>query len=113
MREVAVEDYVRFVGPNSALEVFGIKLSGLLAWLLWRGFYLSFLPGFASKVRVLVNWMLNAFVPPNIVLAYSPSGIMSAYEWIRQVMATEKADFFTAHDPDAYKAMKKAPEFYD
>jgi hypothetical protein len=28
-------------------------------------------------------------------------------------MANEKADFFTAHDPDAFKAMKKAPEFYD
>jgi N-acyl homoserine lactone hydrolase len=52
-------------------------------------------------------------LPPNIVLAYSPSGILSAYEWIRQTMANEKADFFTAHDPDAYKAMKKAPEFYD
>jgi N-acyl homoserine lactone hydrolase len=52
-------------------------------------------------------------LPPNIVLAYSPSGFMTAYEWIRQVMATEKADFFTAHDPDAFKAMKKAPQFYD
>ncbi len=52
-------------------------------------------------------------LPPNIVLAYSPSGILSAYEWIRLQMATEKADFFTAHDPDAFKAMKKAPEFYD
>jgi N-acyl homoserine lactone hydrolase len=52
-------------------------------------------------------------LPPNIVLAYSPSGILSAYEWIRYQIATEKADFFTAHDPDAFKAMKKAPEFYD
>jgi len=52
-------------------------------------------------------------VPPNIVLAYQPSGFLSAFEWIRQQMATEKADFFTAHDPDAFKAMKKAPQFYD
>jgi len=52
-------------------------------------------------------------LPPNIVLAYNPSGFMSAYEWIRHMMATEKADFFTAHDPDAFKAMKKAPQFYD
>ena len=52
-------------------------------------------------------------LPPNIVLAYNPSGILAAYEWIRHMMATEKADFFTAHDPDAFKAMKKAPEFYD
>jgi len=52
-------------------------------------------------------------LPPNIVLAFSPSGILNAYEWIRYQMATEKADFMTAHDPDAYKAMKKAPDFYD
>jgi N-acyl homoserine lactone hydrolase len=52
-------------------------------------------------------------IPPNVVLAYSPSGILSAYEWIRTQMATEKADFFTAHDPDAFKAMKKPPAFYD
>jgi len=52
-------------------------------------------------------------IPPNIVLAYSPSGFFSAFEWIRQMEATEKASYFTAHDPDAFKAMKKAPEFYD
>src|SRR4051795_53845 len=51
--------------------------------------------------------------PPNIVLAYSTTGFFTAFEWIRHMMATEKANFFTAHDPDAFKAMKKAPEFYD
>jgi NADH:ubiquinone reductase (H+-translocating) len=60
------------LGMSKAVaEVYGIKFSGTLAWLLWRGFYLSFLPGFATKVRVLVNWILNAFVPPNIVLVQS------------------------------------------
>jgi len=52
-------------------------------------------------------------IPPNLVLAYNPAGIMDAYDWIRFMMASEDADFFTAHDPDAFKAMKKAPEFYD
>ena len=51
--------------------------------------------------------------PPNVSLAYSPTGYFTAFEWIRYMMATEKANFFTAHDPDAFKAMKKAPEFYD
>jgi NADH:ubiquinone reductase (H+-translocating) len=60
------------LGMSKAVaEVYGIKLSGTLAWLLWRGFYLSFLPGFATKLRVLVNWVLNLFVPPNIVLVDS------------------------------------------
>lgn len=52
-------------------------------------------------------------VPPSISLVYSTPGSFTAFEWIRQMMATEKANYFTAHDPDAFKAMKKAPEFYD
>src|SRR3546814_7810179 len=52
-------------------------------------------------------------LPPNIVLAYNPTGFFTAYEWIRHLQATEKADYFTAHDPEAFKAMKKPPEFYD
>jgi N-acyl homoserine lactone hydrolase len=52
-------------------------------------------------------------IPPNVTLAYDPGGILRAYEWIRYMQATEKADFFTAHDPDAFKALKKPPEFYE
>jgi N-acyl homoserine lactone hydrolase len=50
---------------------------------------------------------------PDVSLAYSPTGIMNGYQWIREMQAREKADFFTAHDADAFKAMKKAPEFYE
>ena len=52
-------------------------------------------------------------IPPNLVLAYDPAGIMKGYEWIRYMMANEGANFFTAHDPDAWKTMKHAPEFYE
>lgn len=52
-------------------------------------------------------------IPPNLVLAYDPAGIMKAYDYIRLMMATEGADYFTAHDPDAFKAMKHAPEYYE
>lgn len=50
---------------------------------------------------------------PNIALAYDPVGIVKGYDWVRRMKATENANFFTAHDPDAFKAMKKAPEFYE
>lgn len=57
------------LGTTKAVaDVYGFKLSGTLAWLLWRGFYLSFLPGITGKARVLFNWILNAFLPPNLVL---------------------------------------------
>jgi len=56
------------LGMSKAVaDVYGIQMSGLFAWLLWRGFYLSFLPGFIAKVRVGLNWMINAIMPPNIV----------------------------------------------
>ncbi len=52
-------------------------------------------------------------IPPSVVLAYDPTGILNAYEFIRQMQAMEGADFFTAHDPDAFKAQKKSPEYYE
>jgi len=61
------------LGMSKAVaDVYGIKLSGTLAWLLWRGFYLSFLPGFAAKFRVGVTWLLNSVMPPNIVQIQVP-----------------------------------------
>jgi NADH dehydrogenase len=60
------------LGMSKAVaDVYGFKLSGFPAWLLWRGFYLSFLPGIASKIRVLMNWLLNSIVPPNLVQVQS------------------------------------------
>ena len=56
---------------------------------------------------------LEKSIAPNLVLAYNPTGFYTAYEWIRMMMATQKADYFTAHDPDAFKAMKKPPAYYD
>jgi N-acyl homoserine lactone hydrolase len=52
-------------------------------------------------------------IPPSLVLAYDPAAIMRAYEYIRYMKPSEGADFFTSHDPQAYKARKKAPQYYD
>ena len=48
-------------------EVMGLRFTGLLAWFLWRGFYIMRVPGFVSKVRVTLNWMLDYIVPRTIV----------------------------------------------
>jgi hypothetical protein len=32
---------------------------------------------------------------------------------VRNMMATEKADLFSTHDRDAFKAMKKTPDYYE
>ena len=54
-------------GRRAVATVFGARLSGFPAWLLWKAFYLSFLPGAATRVRVLVNWVLAAFLSRNAV----------------------------------------------
>ena len=48
-------------------EVWGVKISGLPAWLLWRAYYVGFLPGFSTKVRVLLNWMMDAISARSVV----------------------------------------------
>jgi NADH dehydrogenase len=56
------------LGHRSAVaEVFGVKLSGFLAWWLWRMIYLMKLPGLDRKIRVAVDWTLNLLLPPDIV----------------------------------------------
>ena len=44
-----------------------VRFSGLFAWLLWRGIYLSKLPGLERKIRVLVDWTIELFFPRDIV----------------------------------------------
>jgi NADH dehydrogenase len=44
-----------------------VQFSGLFAWLLWRGIYLSKLPGLERKVRVFMDWVIELFFPRDIV----------------------------------------------
>ena len=55
------------LGKRSAVaEVFGIRLSGVFAWFMWRSIYLSKLPGFARRLRVALDWTLDLFFPRDI-----------------------------------------------
>lgn len=42
-------------------KVFGVKLSGLPAWVLWRTVYLMKMPGWGRKLRVALDWTLDWF----------------------------------------------------
>jgi NADH:ubiquinone reductase (H+-translocating) len=56
------------LGHRSAVaEVFGVKISGFLAWWLWRTVYLMKLPGLDRKIRVATDWTLDLILPPDIV----------------------------------------------
>lgn len=55
------------IGHNRAVaRVFGINLSGFIPWLLWRGFYLLYIPTLARKARLYLEWNWAMFFPPDI-----------------------------------------------
>ena len=47
-------------------RIFGIGLSGLPAWLLWRAYYLAQMPTLGRKLRIFVEWSWGMFFPPDI-----------------------------------------------
>jgi len=52
------------IGGHSAVaELFGLHLSGLIAWFMWRGIYLFKLPTFARKFQVGFDWAWLLFFP--------------------------------------------------
>lgn len=71
------------LGHHSAVaELFGfLKISGLLAWFLWRAVYWTKLPGFDRKLKVAISWFLDTMIPIEAVqLKLSPSqGIHSLH----------------------------------
>src|SRR5229473_6137026 len=50
----------------AAVQLLGVKLSGFLAWLVWRTLYLVKLVGFSNKVRVVLDWSLDLLIERSI-----------------------------------------------
>ena len=48
-------------------DIFGLKVSGLLAWFLWRSYYLLRLPSLDRRVRVAIDWTLDLLLAHDIV----------------------------------------------
>jgi NADH dehydrogenase len=56
------------LGHYSAIaEIFGVRISGLLAWFLWRTIYLMKMPGLNRKVRIGLDWFVALLFPPDLV----------------------------------------------
>jgi NADH dehydrogenase len=48
-------------------QIYGINITGFVAWLLWRAYYIMFLPGIATRLRVLINWIMDGLSPRSVV----------------------------------------------
>jgi NADH dehydrogenase len=55
------------LGHGSAVaQILGVKMSGVLAWLLWRTIYLMKIPGIKSKFRISMDWFVHLLFPPDL-----------------------------------------------
>jgi len=63
------------IGHNKAVaDVFGMRFSGLIGFMMWRGVYLLKVPTIARKVRLFLEWNWAMFFPPDIAhLGYKRS----------------------------------------
>lgn len=46
--------------------ILGISFSGIIAWLIWRAYYLFLMPTWGRKVRIYVEWTWGMFFPHDI-----------------------------------------------
>lgn len=58
------------IGKRTGIgSLFGmIEVQGLLAWLIWRGYYLMNLPTLQKKIRVLADWTLDMFFKRDVTM---------------------------------------------
>ncbi|MCH6585403.1 MAG: NAD(P)/FAD-dependent oxidoreductase [Thaumarchaeota archaeon] len=55
------------IGKRSGIATFlGMNISGFWAWLIWRNVYLSKIPTFDKKIRVLLDWIIDLFFDRDI-----------------------------------------------
>ena len=55
------------LGHGAAVaQISGIKVSGLVAWFLWRCIYLMKMPGINRKVRISSDWLLHLLFLPEL-----------------------------------------------
>jgi len=76
-------------------EILGLRLSGFLAWWLWRTIYLAKLPTFSRKVRVALRWTFDFAFPRDVTQHLTLQGIERVSEllaYVREHPVTPRVD---------------------
>ena len=53
-------------GYQAVAEMFGMRVSGFLAWFLWRGVYLFKLPTWSRRIKVALDWFWDFLFPRDL-----------------------------------------------
>jgi NADH dehydrogenase len=53
-------------GYQAVAEMMGLRISGFLAWLMWRGVYLFKLPTWSRRIKVALDWTWDVLFPRDL-----------------------------------------------
>jgi len=53
-------------GYSAVAEMFGMRISGFLAWFMWRGVYLLKLPTWSRRIKVALDWAWDLLFPRDL-----------------------------------------------
>jgi NADH dehydrogenase len=69
------------LGHRSAVaQVFGVNISGFLAWWMWRSIYLMKMPGWGRRFKIMVSWTLDLILPKDLVQLKFDKSVGVAHE---------------------------------
>ena len=57
---------------NGVAIIFGFKILGTVAWMIWRAFYLKKIPSRPNRFRVIIDWTVDLLFRRDIARLKTP-----------------------------------------
>jgi NADH dehydrogenase len=70
-------------GYSAVAEMFGMRVSGFLAWFLWRGVYLFKLPTWSRRFKVALDWAWDLLFPRDLSFLSSDTAQQFTHAYYR------------------------------
>ncbi len=52
---------------QGVVQIYKLRLSGIIAWAIWRALYITKVPGNIAKIRITLNWAMDYLFPRTLV----------------------------------------------
>jgi NADH dehydrogenase len=70
-------------GYQAVAEMLGVRISGFLAWLMWRGVYLFKLPTWSRRIKVALDWSWDVLFPRDLSFLNTDSAQLLTHGYYR------------------------------
>src|SRR5260370_12525147 len=99
-------------GYQAVAEMFGMQVSGFLAWFLWRGVYLFKLPTWSRRIKVALDWAWDLLFPRDLSFLNTDSAQQVYHAYYRPgdfiQRQGESARFFSVIEEGEVEILKAA-----